>query len=256
MTSKARNLLGFFKNQKFKQNEFGTLKTLFHPLNESPIPSLRALGERISNKGKCPIEGVGPLKYYCPISGYPTHSSKEAYEKDSHHRNTYATRLREVNEDEHDLRSGREMKEFEMPGLQDIEQTVNLKSWEMLFYTRNFNSVDNLRSQRHLSRLLSYPMTIAGILHELGPYADRAGGRVTPHGERSLLGALYVVSFILLTRKQLCGTCFTSNLFHILLQHPQLGFSFQAQEQNLNFHHQFGCNSLIYSHTHAFRSTL
>lgn len=36
-----------------------------------------------------------------------------------HHKHVCGT-LREVNEDEHDLRSGRRMKEFEFPGNKDV----------------------------------------------------------------------------------------------------------------------------------------
>lgn len=186
-----KNLIGLFKNKKLIENNGSKLDKLFHPLNKSPIPALRSLSDRISVKGKCPISGKSPLNFICPISGYPTHYSEKEWELDEDYKKIYSQRLREVNEDEHDLRSGRNMTEFELPGKQDLEQTVSLKTWEMLFYTRNFNSIDNMRSQRHLSRLLSYPMTIAGVLHELGPYADKARGRVPLQGERSLLALRY-----------------------------------------------------------------
>lgn len=56
------------------------------------------------------------VKFECPDCGWPTHCSKEHWEMDEDHAK-FCPRLREVNEDEHDLRSGRRMHEFELPGV-------------------------------------------------------------------------------------------------------------------------------------------
>lgn len=51
-----------------------------------------------------------------PQAGWPTHCSEEHYLADEEH-HKYVDRLREANEDEHDLRSGRVLAEFEnLPG--------------------------------------------------------------------------------------------------------------------------------------------
>ena len=40
-------------------------------------------------------------------------------------------RLREANEDEHDLRSGRPMTEFQLPRDQTAEAAINLSGWDL-----------------------------------------------------------------------------------------------------------------------------
>jgi splicing suppressor protein 51 len=56
------------------------------------------------------------VEFDSPEAGWPTHCSKEHYEQDDQH-HLYAPRLREANEDEHDLRSGRLLAEFQnLPG--------------------------------------------------------------------------------------------------------------------------------------------
>lgn len=68
-----------------------------------------------------------------PEAGWPTHCSKEHYEQDDQH-HLYAPRLREANEDEHDLRSGRLLAEFEnLPGKYGTRQGC---AWEFETWTR------------------------------------------------------------------------------------------------------------------------
>lgn len=93
---------------------------LFHPLSRSPFPSLRARGESVRSMAPCPVclEEHGertPVAYECPDCGWPTHASEEHWKSDKQHAK-YCARLREANEDEHDLRSGRKIWEFELPG--------------------------------------------------------------------------------------------------------------------------------------------
>jgi splicing suppressor protein 51 len=54
--------------------------------------------------------------FTCPDCGFPTHCSHSHWEEGREAHAEYCGRLREVNEDEHDLRSGRAIKEFELPG--------------------------------------------------------------------------------------------------------------------------------------------
>lgn len=100
---------------------------LFHPFSESPFPAIKARGEAIRSLAPCPTcssshgshdTGAKPLgvKFECPDCGWPTHCSKEHWEIDEDHAK-FCPRLREVNDDEHDLRSGRRMHEFELPGV-------------------------------------------------------------------------------------------------------------------------------------------
>lgn len=105
-----------------------TEDNLFHPFSKSPFPPIRARGDAVKHLAPCPI-CVGShthvhahtqaqpraVKYECPDCGWPTHCSEEHWKEDKEHKK-YCQRLREANEDEHDLRSGRRMHEFELPG--------------------------------------------------------------------------------------------------------------------------------------------
>lgn len=151
---------------------------------------MRARGERVRSMAPCPVslnrDGVRRLvEFECPDCGWPTHYSEQEWRQDTEHPK-YIARLREANEDEHDLRSGREMTEFKLPGPQGFEEVINFSSWDIFFYTRNHNSIETDRSRRHVSKLLTFPATIAGVLHENSPYTKRAG-RLTHEGLRSLV---------------------------------------------------------------------
>nr|ODN80217.1 mitochondrial splicing suppressor [Cryptococcus depauperatus CBS 7841] len=164
---------------------------LFHPLSHSPFSALREKADRIKSVSLCPTsfekhhERVRPA-FDCPGCGWPTHKNQERWEEGKEEHNEYCGRLKEVNEDEHDLRSGRRMTEFEnMPEEQPYESAVNFASWDTLFFTRGFLSIDSDRSVRHVSKILTYPMTIAGVLHQNGPFTS-GNGRVTRQGRRSM----------------------------------------------------------------------
>lgn len=100
---------------------------LFHPFSRSPFPAVRERGEAIKKLAPCPVcdasHALGHphvthrkhVEFECPNCGFPTHCSEEHWLADKEHYR-YCGRLREVNEDDHDLRSGRKIKEFEMPG--------------------------------------------------------------------------------------------------------------------------------------------
>jgi splicing suppressor protein 51 len=94
------------------------------PLSSSPHPALVQKADRIKAASLCPTsyekhggERVRPA-FDCPDCGWPTHKNKERWEEGLAEHKEYCERLREVNMDEHDIRSGRKMKEFEdMPGM-------------------------------------------------------------------------------------------------------------------------------------------
>lgn len=93
---------------------------LFHLHSESPNAAIRLRGERVKKLASCPVclrdDGIRKsVKHECHDCGWPTHCSYEHWLLDNDHAK-YCTRLREVNEDDHDLRSGRMVHEFEMPG--------------------------------------------------------------------------------------------------------------------------------------------
>ncbi|KAJ7724076.1 zinc-finger of mitochondrial splicing suppressor 51-domain-containing protein [Mycena maculata] len=173
-----------------------TADNLFHPFSNSPFPMLRARGEAIQKLAPCPVcttshaqghphaEEPRNVKFECPDCGWPTHCSEEHWKEDEEHKK-YCMRLREANEDEHDLRSGRRMFEFELPGPQGYEEAISLANWDVFWYTRGFMSMDTERSRRHASKLLSYPITIGGALHQWSPLM-LSNQRLTPEGSRSL----------------------------------------------------------------------
>jgi hypothetical protein len=73
------------------------------------------------------------------------------------------------------------------PAVQAWDEAVSFASWDMLWYTRGFRSVDNDRSRRHATKALTYPLTIASVLHEHSPHSVR-NQRITSDGARSLAG--------------------------------------------------------------------
>jgi splicing suppressor protein 51 len=93
---------------------------LFHPFSQSPIASMRARGETVKSLAPCPVclevhKERKAVQHECPDCGWPTHCTETHWSEDAEHKK-YCGRLREVNEDEHDLRSGRRISEFDMPG--------------------------------------------------------------------------------------------------------------------------------------------
>ncbi|KAI8969092.1 zinc-finger of mitochondrial splicing suppressor 51-domain-containing protein [Mycotypha africana] len=164
---------------------------LFHILSQSPIPELRDRANIVKKYGVCPVcEALGENTehkpaYDCPDCGYPTHCSEKHYYMGlAEHKEHHCDILRQINEDDHDLRSGRPMREFEFPSTQGFDETVNMANWDMFFYTRSFPSMDSDRSMRHVSKLLTYPMSIGQLLHESCPY--KYGEQITKEGMRSI----------------------------------------------------------------------
>ncbi|KAG0771868.1 hypothetical protein G6F22_016137 [Rhizopus arrhizus] len=92
---------------------------LFHVLSKSPLPEMRDRASMIKKYGTCPVcESEGHKNkptYDCPDCGYPTHCCEEHHHQGREAHKEVCSVLRQVNEDDHDLRSGRSMKEFEFP---------------------------------------------------------------------------------------------------------------------------------------------
>jgi len=126
----SRSLFNLFKKASSKPESTPVLSqdNLFHPFSASPFPALVGRGEAIKSLAPCPVcvshhdhthdhtnPQSRPIAFECPDCGWPTHCTKEHWLADKNHAK-YCSRLREVNEDEHDLRSGRRLREFELPG--------------------------------------------------------------------------------------------------------------------------------------------
>ena len=186
---------------------------LFHPFSKSPSPEIRQRAAFIKQQAYCPhpshrqprlpakpgtsqgVETLGTpslppahVKFECPDCGIPIACSEEHWAEDYEAHLEICETLREINEDDHDLRSGRFFPEFEYPGPQMEEALINMTSWDTFLYSREFRAINKQRALRQATRLLTYPVTIGSILHELSPYNIRSGGRLTPEGLKSLSG--------------------------------------------------------------------
>lgn len=186
---------------------------LFHPFSRSPIPEIRQRAAFTKQHAYCPHpiheqtrEPIAPhdpearkvaghkaqppahVHFECPDCGIATYCSEDHWADDYEAHLEICDTLRQINEDDHDLRSGRWFPEFEYPGPQLDEMLVNMTSWDTFLYTRGFEAINADRSMRQATRLLSYPLTIGSVLHELSPYNIRPGGRLTNEGLKSLSG--------------------------------------------------------------------
>jgi splicing suppressor protein 51 len=72
-------------------------------------------------------------------------------------------------------------------GPQGYEEAISFANWDVFWYTRGFPSMDTERSRRHASKLLTYPITIGGTLHQHSGLTLK-NQRLTPEGSRSLAG--------------------------------------------------------------------
>jgi mitochondrial splicing suppressor protein 51 len=186
---------------------------LFHPFSKSPIPEIRQRGAFTKQHAYCPhpshqqtriptspndpesrkmpevsTQAPAHVHFECPDCGIATYCTEEHWEDDYEAHLEICDTLRQINEDDHDLRSGRWFPEFDYPGPQLDEILVNLTSWDTYLYTRGFEAINEDRSMRQATRLLTYPLTVGSVLHELSPYNIRAGGRLTTEGLKSLSG--------------------------------------------------------------------
>ena len=183
---------------------------LFQSFTNSPSPEIRKRAAFMRQNAYCSHpahqqtrQPVGPLdlearkggsvppahvRYECPDCGIPVSCSEEHFVDDYESHLEVCDVLRQVNEDDHDLRSGRFFPEFEYPGPQIDEAQVNMMNWDTLLYSRQFNAINEERPLRQATRLLTYPMTIGSVLHELSPYSIKSGGRLTVEGLKSLSG--------------------------------------------------------------------
>ena len=190
---------------------------LFHHFSESPSPDIRRRAAFMKTHAYCPhpshhqtrmpqspsdpearkgVKSTQPpafVRFECPDCGIPVSCSEEHWADDYESHMEICDTLREVNEDDHDLRSGRFFPEFEYPGPQMEEALVNMTNWDTYLYTREYQAINDERSLRQVSRLLTYPVTIGSILSELSPYDIRRNGRLTTEGLKSLSALRYTL---------------------------------------------------------------
>lgn len=170
-----------------------TVENRFHPWDSSPSPDLRMRAATIRAKAKCPVTQKD-INFTCPISGIPTHHSKEAWESDKiYHELKKYELLKKVNIYEHDLRSGRPFPEFDFPNSQPLDTMVNFATWDTFLYTRQFYSMDTEFQLAVVTKMLSYPVTIASCLHQYSPYFLQPKGPITLEGLKSLAALRYTL---------------------------------------------------------------
>lgn len=191
-------------------------ENLFHSFSNSPAPGIRRRAAFMKSHAYCPHPDhrqtrvvLGPqdpevkkaanksnqppafVNFECPDCGIPVYCSEKHWMDDYESHSEICDTLRQANEDDHDLHSGRYFPEFRYPGPQIEEILVNMTNWDTYLYTREFNAINEDRSMRQATRMLTYPVTIASIIHELSPYDIRAGGRLTVEGLKSLSGTFF-----------------------------------------------------------------
>ncbi|PGG98797.1 hypothetical protein GX51_06593 [Blastomyces parvus] len=193
---------------------------LFHSFTNSPSPEIRQRAAFIKQNAFCPhpshrqtrvptsphdsearkspeatSESQPPAHsdFECPDCGVPIYCSEGHWMDDFEAHLEVCETIRQINEDDHDLRSRRFFSEFNYPGLQEEESIVNMTNWDTFLYTRQFDAINNDRHMRQVTRLLTYPITIASVLHELSPYNIRKDGRLTPEGLKSLSALRYTL---------------------------------------------------------------
>ncbi|KAL4869639.1 hypothetical protein BDV12DRAFT_184974 [Aspergillus spectabilis] len=189
---------------------------LFHKFSESPSPDIRKRAAFIKQNAFCPhpshqqtrfpvsprdpesrkspsSESSPPAHshFECPDCGVPIYCSEEHWMDDFEAHLEVCETLKQINEDDHDLRSGRFFPEFEYPGLQDENFVINMTNWDTFMYTREFDAINDDRSMRQVTRMLTYPLTIGSVLHELSPYSIRKDSRLTAEGLKSVSALRY-----------------------------------------------------------------
>ncbi|KAK9390016.1 hypothetical protein V1515DRAFT_549969 [Lipomyces mesembrius] len=180
--------LGF--SPEHRENE-PTFENRFHPWESSPSLVLRNRAATIKALSKCPVTGLS-IQFTCPNCGIPTHHSEEVWRADTHHHEQVCDRLMLGNVFEHDIRSGREFPEFEMPPPQDTDVAINFADWDTFLYTRDFHSMDTEFELAHATKVLTYPITVGSILHQGSPH-KLASRRLTLEGLKSLAALRYTL---------------------------------------------------------------
>lgn len=162
-----------------------------HNWDESPFEDIRTRAAFIRARAKCPVTQK-PVNFVCPHSGIPTHHDEEAWSNDvEYHEKKKYELLKKVNLYEHDLRSGRKFNEFIFPGPIERDVMPSLASWDSFFYTRDFNPMNTEFNLAAATKVLTYPTTIASVLHRFTPYALEPKGPTTLEGLRSMSALRY-----------------------------------------------------------------
>lgn len=188
-----RRHLSFLKKLLYLDSTDGSEQRPLHPWDESPYEDIRTRAAYIRAKAKCPVTGKN-VAFVCPHSGIPTHHSEEAWRSDErYHADKVYEKLRKVNLYEHDLRLGRKFDEFVFPGALEHDFTTSLGLWDTFFYTRDFNPMNTEFNLAAATKVLTYPITVALLMHKFSPYEMAPKGPLTLEGLRSLAALRYTL---------------------------------------------------------------
>lgn len=188
-TCTKRQLSFFWKMLAMDDSKNKVIERPLYTWDESPYEDIRERAAMIRAQALCPVTSK-PVNFVCPYSGIPTHHSKEAWEQDKqYHESKVYEKLKKVNLYEHDLRSGRKFAEFAFPKKQERDFMVNISDWDSFFYTRDFPPMNDEFNLAAATKVLTYPITIASILHKFSPLQLEPKGPLTLEGAKSL-GAL------------------------------------------------------------------
>lgn len=187
---------------------------LLHSYTNSPLPEIRKRAAFLKHHAYCPhpshhqtrlvtspadfearkvagktTQPPAKVRFECPDCKMPVYCCEEHWQDDYEMHLEICDTLKQINEDDHDLRSGRFFYEFKYPGPHKVEEAlINLSNWDVLLYTREFEAMNDPQRMRQATALLTYPLTIGSILHELSPYSMRKNERLTTEGLKSLTG--------------------------------------------------------------------
>ncbi|KAJ5734172.1 hypothetical protein N7493_002958 [Penicillium malachiteum] len=189
---------------------------LYHSFSNSPSAAIRKRAEFIKQNAFCPhpshqqtrvpesphdpearkstdASSLPPAHshFECPDCGVPIYCSEGHWMDDFESHLEVCETIRQINEDDHDLHSGRYFHEFNYPGVQDDNFVINMTNWDTYLYTREFDAINSDRSMRQVTRMLTFPQTIASVLHELSPYNVRGKNRMTAEGLKSFSALRY-----------------------------------------------------------------
>ncbi|KAA8900156.1 hypothetical protein DIURU_003972 [Diutina rugosa] len=187
----TRQLSFLWRMLALEQPQSQEKERVLYKWDESPYEDIRTRAAYIRAMAKCPVTKK-PVEYVCPVSGIPTHHSEEAWLADTdYHANKTYDKLKKVNLYEHDIRSGRKFDEFLFPKEQSKDNTTNLSNWDSYFYTRDFMPMNTEYNLAAATKVLTYPMTIAALLHKFSPYHGEPKGPLTVEGLKSLAALRY-----------------------------------------------------------------
>ena len=175
---------------------YPTIENRFKPWNELMHESayVKAAVKQIQDSAVCPITG-GKVEFFDPVSGLPTHSSEEAYLKDTNYIESNRPELLKLAVAyENDSISKRDFPEYDLAEEQAQGQSISYNNWESWFYTRQFNSMETQFHIAQSTKFLTYPITIASILAQNSPYfLTNKNGSITHEGLKSLSALRYSI---------------------------------------------------------------